>query len=348
MSDTPARAPRRTCVLGVLGLLLMGPVFAELLQSYLPDVGAVLEIVFVVLFLAPLYGGAGLLIREVAVRTGRGWPGRLLLAAAFGVLMATFVDGSLFTPVNPDIDYWDDIMGSAVLGGVSAWAVTSWVMGHVVMSVGAPLVVVESLLPEGRGRPWLGPVGLIVLVVAGAGIGVAIHNDPDAAAVEASMLDYAVSLTAILVLVGAAMSPLGRPLTPAPGRSPGRPWGLALAGFGLMMAFDFAPMSWVGVLIAWVVLVAAGVLVASRSRSPQWTWRHLVAFTFGGVLARTSLGFVSPVPHGVDLTAKLAQNAFFLLLVLGIGALMWVRTREPDSDVQNEADDRALPTPPPR
>jgi hypothetical protein len=334
MSAAGDRAPRRTRVVGVVALLLGAPVFAELLQTYLPDTGAALEVLFVVVFLAPLYGGAALVIREVALRTGRGWRGRLLLAAAFGVLMPTFVDGSLFTPVNPDIDYWDEIMGSTLVGGLSVYAVTSWVMGHVAMSIGAPLVLVEALLPEGRSRPWLGRLGLVVLVVLGAGVGVLIHADPEGGAVEATGLDYLVSFVLILGLCAAAMSPVGRPLGAVDGRTAGRPLLLGLAGFGLMAGFDFAPISWVGVVWAWVLLLAAGGVLAARSRSPQWTWRHLAAFAFGGVLARTVVGFLAPAPQGVDLEVKLAQNVVFLILVLGIGVLLLARTREP-------ADDRA-------
>lgn len=277
----------------------------------------------------------------------RGWPGRLLLAAGFGVLMPKLVDLSLFTPENPDIDYWDDIMGSTLLGGYSVYAIVSWVMGHVVMSVGAPLAVVEGLLPEGRDRPWVGRWGIAVLVVLGVGVGLLIHNDPEGGAVEITALGYAVSVAVVLALVALAMGPLGRPPIPLAGRSAGRPLVLGLSGFVLMTVFDLAPTSWVGVAMASAALVAGGALVAVRSRSPQWTWRHLTAFAFGGVLARTLMGFLAPVPLGVDLFPKLAQNAIFLLLVLGIGALLWVRTREPEPAVHNEPDDRALRTPPP-
>lgn len=328
-------APRRTRFIGVVAVLLGAPVCAELIQSYLDITGDAFELLFVVVFLAPLYGGAALLIREVAVRTGRGWPGRLLLAAAFGLLMTTTIDGSLFTPEWPDIDYWDDIMGSALVGGVSVYALTTWVMGHVLMSVGAPLVVVEGLLPEGRGRPWLGRFGIVVLALLGTAVAVFVHHDPDAAAVEASTLDRVVSVAAVLLLVAVAMSPWGRPLTPVAGRSPARPLWLGVAGFGLMLTFDLAPISWAGVAVAWAALLAGGVLVVVRSRSPHWGVRHLVAVAYGGLLARTSTGFLSPVPEGVDPAAKLAQNSVFLLLLLALGWLLWVRTREPGTTGQN-------------
>jgi hypothetical protein len=330
MSRRVVLAPRRTRAVGVVALLLGAPVFAELLQAYLSNTGDVLEIGFAVLFLAPLYGGASLLIREIGLMTGRGWPGRLLLAAAFGVLMPTLVDVSLFTTERSDIDYWDEIVGSTVVGGISVYAVTSWVMGHVLMSVGAPLAVVESLLPEGRDRRWLGAVGLSVIAVLGVAVAWAIHNDESSGqVVDASAVDYAVSVAVAVLLVVLAMGPWGRPLAKAPGRSAGRPIVLGISGFVLMAAFDLAPMSWVGVAVAWAALVAGGVLVGVRSRSPEWTWRHLAAFAYGGVLARTLMGFLAPVPSGVDLSAKLAQNAVFLVLVLGLGALLLSRTREP-------------------
>ncbi|MFT3873259.1 MAG: hypothetical protein QM714_11540 [Nocardioides sp.] len=65
---------------GIVTTMLLAPVTAELLQAYLGDLGGPVGLVFVVPFFAPLYGGAALLIREVSVRTGRGWPGRLLMA----------------------------------------------------------------------------------------------------------------------------------------------------------------------------------------------------------------------------------------------------------------------------
>lgn len=322
-------ASRRTRTVGVVGVLLGAPVCAELLQAYLDITGDAFEMLFLLVFFAPMYGGAALLIREVAVRTGRGWRGRLLLAAAFGVLMTTVIDSSTFTPEVPEIDYWEDIMSSTLVGGVSAYALTTWVLGHVLMSVGAPLAVVEGLLPVVRGRPWLGRRGIVVLALLGTAVAVFVHVDPDAAAVQATVLDRVISVAAVLALVGLAMGPWGRPVTEVAGRSPGRPWVLAVTGFVLMGTFDAVPISWLGVTVAWLVLATGGVLTARRSRSPAWGPRHVAALAYGALLARTTTGFLSPPPHGVAESAKLVQNAVFLVLVLALGVMLWWRTREP-------------------
>ncbi len=348
MKGHPDLAPRRTRLIGVLALLLGAPIFAELIQSYLDITGELGGTLFLIVFLAPLYGGVGLLIREVAVRTGRGWSGRLLLAAAFGVLMPTWVDLSLWIPQTAEeIELWGDIRG-VTIAGVSVLALSSWALGHVVMSVAAPLVVVEALLPNGRGRPWLGWFGITVLTVLAVGVATLIHFDEEGPDAETSAAKYALSLAFAIALVGAAFTRLGRPATSVGGRGTAGPVVLGIAGFVLMAAFDVAPPSWLGLGLVWGAAATAGVLLARSSRSPGWTAHHLVAFACGGILERTLIGFLVPTPPGGDATGKLVQNVVVLVLVLALAALVWVRTREPAATVQNEADDRALRTPPPR
>lgn len=161
---TQSRVTRRGGRLaGLLTLLLLAPLAAELLQVYLADLGGLGSLLFVWLFFVPLYGGAAVLIRETAVRTGRGWSGRLLLAAAFGVAMTTLIDGSLFTTARTDIDDWDTYVGAASVGGIGWSAAVAWVGGHVLMSVGAPIAVAEGVARDPR--PWLGRVGLAVVAV---------------------------------------------------------------------------------------------------------------------------------------------------------------------------------------
>lgn len=330
MTDRLERAPGRTRSIGVLALLFGAPVFAELIQSYLDITGELGGTLFLIAFVAPLYGGVALLVREIAVRTGRGWPGRLLLAAAFGVLMPTWVDLSLWTPQTAEeIELWGDIRG-VTIAGVGVLALSSWALGHVVMSVSAPLVVVEALLPGGRGRPWLGRLGITVLTVLAVGVAALIHFDDEGRDAETSVAKYALSLTFAGALAGAALTPLGRPVTRVEGRGVRSPAVLGVAGFVLMAVFDLAPASWLGLVMVWGSAVTAGVLLARSARSPGWTARHLVAFAFGGILERTLIGFLVPTPPGGDAGGKLVQNVVVLLLVLALGAWLRTRTREPE------------------
>ena len=77
----------------------------------------------------------------------------LLLAASFGVLMPTLVDGSLFTADDPDIEDWDEIMTTTDVGGISVYAVTAWVAGHVALSIGAPIAIAEASSRRGDASP---------------------------------------------------------------------------------------------------------------------------------------------------------------------------------------------------
>lgn len=306
--------------LGVGLLLALAPLTAELLAAYLGDLGGVFGLLFLIAFMAPLYGGAALLIREVAVRRGLGWPGRLLLAAAFGVAMPTIIDISLFTPTRDDIDYWSDIMAAATLGGLSMYAVVTWVGGHVVMSVFAPTVVAETL--GRRPGPWLGWVGLVVTTIAMLLIALAIHQDTDGKTVTASGLDYAISAAVVLGLIGLALTPLGRPLTKVAGRRAAPVWACAVGGFVAMVCFDLSPMSWPGVVFAVAVIVVAGGLIGRLARSPLWSQAQMAALAFGALLARTCIGMLSPLPVNTTWAEKITQHVIYLTVVLLLGWLM--------------------------
>jgi hypothetical protein len=324
-------------VIGVVCLLFGAPVFAELIQSYLDITGKLGGTLFLIAFMAPLYGGVALLIREVAVRTGRGWPGRLLLAGAFGVLMPTWVDLSLWIPQSAEeIELWGDIRG-VTIAGVSVLALSSWALGHVVMSVATPLAIVEGLLPDGRGRPWLGWVGITVLALLAVGVACLIHFDEDGPDAQTSAAKYALSLAFAAALAIAAFTRLGRPLTQVEGRGTVGPLLLGVAGFVLMFAFDMAPASWVGLVLAWGAPMVAGIILVRCARSPGWTVRHQVAFAFGVVLERALIGFLVPTPPGADPGGKLIQNIVVLLLVLGLGLLLRARTRGPVPALETHA-----------
>lgn len=317
--------------LGIITILLLAPITAELLQAYLGDLGGLGGFVFTVLFFAPMYGGMALLIREVSVRTGRGWSGRLLLATAWGVAMPTVVDLSLFTPARDDIDDWDQIINAASFGGLGWYAVVIWVGGHVLMSVSAPIIVAETLAR--RPGPWLGPFGLCLTTVGMLAVAGFIHGDQVRAnTTDADLVDYVVSAAIIACFAGLAFTPLGRPLPSRSGRTPSVAVSF-VAGLVGMAGLDFIPMSWAGVAVYMGFLVTGLFLVGRWATSPGWTPRHLAALALGALLTRTATGFLSPLPDGTTWAEKITQNCVSLALVLLLGCAMHRRTHTLNPDL---------------
>lgn len=316
---------RRARGAGVVGVALLSPLTAELLQAYLGDLGGPLGLVAFVLFLAPLYGGAALLVREVSVRQGMGWPGRFLLAAGFGVAMPTLVDVSLFTVHRSDIHGWEHIVTAAAIGRIGVYAALTWVGGHVLMSIAAPLAVVESLVRAPG--PWLGRIGLTVTVAPMVLVAALVHHSQFDYDVRVNAADYGWSAAVAAGPVALAFTPLGRPLRREPGRVAPRPWVCVVSAFVLVAAFDLVPVSWVGVALDVAVLALGALLVLRWSRSPAWDARRIAALAFGGVLARTLIGFLAPLPEQTTWPEKVFQNISYLVIVLGLGVALARRTR---------------------
>lgn len=319
------RPPARVRAAAVLGVGLLAPVTAELLQAYLGDLGGVVGLAFFVAFLAPLYGGAALLVREVAVRRGLGWPGRVILGAAFGLAMTTLVDLSTFTRSNPDIAYWDDLMSTTAVGRFSVFALVAWVTGHVVMSIAMPLAVVETLAQEPR--PWLGRPGLAVTAVLMVAVAVALHLDArDGGGVRVSTVDLLVSAVLVAGVGGLAFTRWGRPLGRRTGTAPAPVW-CAVAAFVVVAAFDLVPISWLGVAVDVALLAIGGLLVARWSVTSAWGERHVAGLAFGALLSRTMVGFLAPLPAHTSWAEKIGQNTAYLALVVVLGVALERRTR---------------------
>jgi hypothetical protein len=246
----------------------------------------------------------------------------VLLATAFGVAMPTLVDVSLFTPENPDVEDWDMIMGAALIGGssISAYAVVTWVAGHVVISVCAPLAVAEGLVPGERQRSWVASKPLAVLAVLAVGIAMLIRFDETTA--RPSIAQTTIATVVVLALLAAAFGPWGRPLEPRMDTAVPGPLAVGVAGFALMLAFDLAPISWVGVAVEVSALLAAWIYVRRRAASTHWGWRQIAALGYGSILARAAIGFLVPVPSDVDPDAKDVQNTLLLALVAVLGLVL--------------------------
>lgn len=315
----------------VAGVLLGAPVSAELLQAYLPLTGDALETLFFVAFLAPLYGGAALLIREVAVRTGRGWPGTLLIAAGFGVAMPGLIDLSAFTE---DADYatgWTELWAPTEAFGLSWHGMVMWSLGHVVMSIGVPLAILDGLAPSTRGRPLLGRVGLVVVGTLFVGVAALVRSDA-ARSADPTLLQTAGVTAVVAGLVLTGLSRWGRPVPRTADRRAWRSGTASIFGIAVVAVLDLSAPTWTGLVVgAGLALLAAGVLLrAAASRS--WGLRQIVAVASGALIGRTLVGFVAPLPPDVPLPAKLIQSTVMLLAVLGVVVLAHRRARRVADD----------------
>lgn len=313
----------------LLCVLLGAPLAAEYLQAYLPFTGELWASLAGVFFFAPLYGGAALLIREVAVRSGMGWSGTLLLAAAFGLAMPGVIDLAMFGEDRSDVAYWVEMREPTLIEplGISVATTLSWIVGHVMMSVGAPLALLYALAPAQRGRPMLGKVGIPLLVGAAALIAVAVHEDGQRAYGYSLTLGQAIAVLTVVALLGStAFTRLGRGAGTGERGSRVSATAVVAAAIALKMSLDLIPSTWLGVLCTVAVLVTAGTATRWVSGHRRWGPREVGLLGTGVVIGAILIGFLSPVPENVSAIAKIAQSSILLGLSLLLLALVLRRT----------------------
>lgn len=328
--------------LAALGLLVLAPVTAEYLSGYDDSVGKPLELVGNLFIFVPLYGAPALLIRELVRRTGRGWPSILLLGAAFGVVQAGLVDQSMFNTSYRDIGYWGDMLWPTYIPvlGIGAFNTVSFVSGHMVASMSAPIAVIESLVPRRRTAPWLGRIGLAVIAVAYVLASVVVYRD----SVRTEHFQAApgqlagAAVVAIMLVVLAFV--IGRHPRPRVDRWAAPPWLAGVLAAVAVHAADFLPPTWVAVTVMLVPIAVLAVLVARWSRSTRWGAGHVLALSAGVLLAQAAEAFFTDPLGDIALVAKLAHNTVLAVGVIGLIAAGALALRR--GQAVSPADDRRL------
>jgi hypothetical protein len=141
-----------------LVLFFLSPVVGELLSGSAPPVEFFTP--FGIVTLCLLYGGGALLVRELAFRWGTGWPGRLLLGAAYGIAEEALMAKSFFDPAWPDL---------GILGSYGRMYGVNWVWSleltiyHCLFSICIPILLVELTFPRWRDQRWVRVPGLVVI-----------------------------------------------------------------------------------------------------------------------------------------------------------------------------------------
>ncbi|MFC4057859.1 hypothetical protein ACFOWE_06110 [Planomonospora corallina] len=297
----------------VAGLFLLAPLVGEYLLGNLPS-----SEILGVLFLAPMYGGGAILVREAARRTGRGWPTILLLGAAYGLLEAGLLDQSLFNPAFIEGHDFQKEAPVPVLG-ISAHNALSFVAGHAVWSIGVPIALIEAMTPRRSTTPWLGGIGLAVTcVVFALGSAALFYGLYEESGFLASAPQRAGTVVVIAVLIGAAFT-VGRRPSPVADRRAPNPWVAGATGFVLSGLFFARPEGWWGVAAGLGLLAAAAAVVTRWSRCDGWGAAHRLALAGGALLTYCWGCFVLLRILDLASTANLVGQA---LLVLGAVALL--------------------------
>jgi hypothetical protein len=313
---------RRRSLAPAAGVLVTAPWFAEMAWGGIP----VTQLPLVLVFLAPLYGSAALLIREVIRRTGRGWPSMLLLAAAFGVVQAGVVDQSLFNPAYGRYDFQHPVH----VGGldVSLYWMLAFVSGHVVASMATPIALAEAWTREpARRRPWLGRRGPWVVAAVYVLASVVNHlgvKEDEGHGFQARPSQTLAAVAVAVLLVVVALTWRRREVTDVRVPRPSVVLGLGFVAYLLYLPGTSAAAFAVGVVVA----VAAIGVVGRWSTSPRWTDDHLMALVMGSVLVGAVMPFlVEPYDDTVTAGRELVQDAASAAICLLGVAATWLRLR---------------------
>ena len=268
-----------------LFLLLIAPVTGAVLSGLTPP--SHLFNLLTLFSLCVVYGGGAIICRELMLYWGKGWPTLLMLGAAFGVVDEGLLNKSFFDP------HWLYLGSLASYGrwdGVNwVWAVQQTVF-HAVFSVALPVLLVGLIFPKRRQQRWVGPRGLLILLVLfalalvlGFFFGSAYHPP--------LLLYGAALLVAIILIAIARFMPRTISLTRRTDAAPPLRFGilglLGTATFFLinwLLPTTLAPF-WIAIPLDLLVALVVGILlIVTSGNGAGWTDRQKV-WLAGGALA---------------------------------------------------------------
>lgn len=306
-------------------LFFVAPLVAEYLLGDFP-----LTWILLLVLLAPFYGGGALLIRELARRSGRGWPTMLLLGAAYTLIEEAFSTQSLF---NPDyLHLHGHFLSYAWIAalGIGAWWTLFMFNVHTFWSMGVSIALVEGLFPARARSPWLGKIGtavVVVLFLAGWVAGTAYNIRHDR--FFASPAQFAGAGVLCILFVSAAFLIRFPRVRSRPGFIPA-PWVTGAATLLLALILLDTPPFWNWGAVACIALIDAVFLVSAGvlSRRSQWTAMHRLSLGGAGAIAYGLHAFLlPPVAGGSKHAVVLASHIVLLCAAIAFIALAARRIR---------------------
>jgi hypothetical protein len=309
----------------VITLFFVTPFVAEYLLGDLP-----LKLLAALIVLAPAYGGAAVLIRETARRTGRGWPTMLMLGAAYTLIGEGLVTQSLFNHdyLKMQMHLLDPAYVPAL--GIGGWWTLFMFNLHTFWSMGVSIALVEALFPAEAEAPWLGLVGDSVVAVVfvlgtAANFGIGFKQNQFVASHAQLLCTAALS---VLLMVSAFLIPARRSRK-AGGRVPSprntSPWLTGAIAFVLGMGVMYTPPKWGWAAVCALLAIDAVFLVLLTwvSRRTGWSALHTLSLAAGGALAYGIHAFTGRLLIGGLLWMRISNTVFLAAAV----CLIWLAAR---------------------
>lgn len=323
LPDTMIQQPPLARIAPAVGLVLLAPLVGELLLGNVPANSLPLSLIF----LAPMYGGGALLIREVTRQSGRGWGTMFLLATAYGVLQPGLLDQALFNPYYSTAVDFQTLTPVPGAGFSAHWAQT-FIVGHAIWSISVPIAIMEALVPRRSTTPWLGKVGLTIttaLFLFGAWIIFKDHQETYQ--FMASPSQVIGTLFAVLALL---VSPFLLETEPRPKNTKATPSPrvVGVLTFILTSLFILREESWLGFGIGCGILLVLAVLLRQWSNRQQWGIAHQLAVAGGAILTYGWLGFFVATLLGQMDGIQLTGNIVLTLGAIGLLAMGFRRLQQ--------------------
>jgi hypothetical protein len=313
-TSSDSRLPFFLRVAPAVLLFFLAPLFGEYLLGNLK-----FSEIFYVPFIAPLYGGGALLIREVTRRTGRGYATMLVLGVAYALIEEGLVDQLIFNPTY--FTGQEQLMNTVIpLLGVDAWLTLIVIAMHAVWSICIPIILVEAIFTKRGKAPWLGRIELAVVVaifiLGSVWLWNTIYLETDFLASSPQLIGTAVIIFALLI-TAFAFKHLA--ITLAQGFVP-KPWiagGVALAASSLYMLTELLP-GWMRIGACILIAAVFLTLVFRWSHRSNWSALHTLALAGGGILTYAWLGtFMEPETGPKTIFDHIGT-------ILFIGGAMWL------------------------
>jgi hypothetical protein len=270
-----------------------------------------------------MYGGGALLIREIARRTGGGWPMIITLALAYGIFEEAFTTQTLFNPNYLGLNLHLLDHGFIPALSIGAWWTVFVLTIHTIWSVSVSIGLAEALVPDRATKPWLRTLGLTIVSILFVAVAIMMTKfsiKSDHNHFIATKAQFVWSAVFVIVVAAAAFflpkSRASEGSEPAP-----NPWIVGVAALLLTSLFEITPNVWGwGAVACYFALDMVAIAAFSVcSRRVGWNGLHRLALVGGAALTYAWHAFFQAPVTGGSAMLNLISH-----LVFGFGLLIFL------------------------